>query len=60
MTNCSTYYEGYDETGDVVLTKLHKHSENALIEMLECLGISEEEYYANGVEQFCYVKEVIM
>lgn len=58
MTNCNTYYDGYDETRDVVLTKLHKHSENALIEMLERLGMSEEEYYANGVEQFCYIREV--
>ena len=58
MTGYNTYYEGYDETGDINLTKLHKHSKNALIEMLERLGMSEEEYYGNGVEQFCYVREV--
>lgn len=57
MTSCK-YYEGYDSTNDEVITKLHKHRENALIEMLDKLGISEEEYYEKGVEEFVYVREV--
>ena len=57
MTNYK-YYEGYDCAGDIVITKLHKHRENAFIEMLERLGLSEEEYYSKGVEEFVYVREV--
>lgn len=57
MTNCK-YYEGYDYTGDKVITRLHKHRENAFIEMLDKLGMSEEEYYEKGVEEFFYVREV--
>ena len=57
MTNCK-YYEGYDYTGDEVITRLHKHRENAFIEMLDKLGMSEEEYYEKGVEEFVYVREV--
>lgn len=57
MTNCK-YYEGYDYTVDKVITRLHKHRENAFIEMLDKLGMSEEEYYEKGVEEFVYVREV--
>lgn len=57
MTNCK-YYEGYDYTSDEVITKLHKHRENAFIEMLDYLGITEEEYNARGIEEFVYVREV--
>lgn len=57
MTNCK-YYEGYDYTGDKVITRLHKYRENAFIEMLDKLGMSEEEYYEKGVEEFVYVREV--
>ena len=57
MTNCK-YYEGYDYTGDKVITRLHKNRENAFIEMLDKLGMSEEEYYEKGVEEFVYVREV--
>lgn len=57
MTNCK-YYEGYDYTADEVITKLHKHRENAFIEMLEYLGLTEEEYYEKGTEEFVYVREV--
>lgn len=57
MTNCR-YYEGYDYTADKVITRLHKHRENAFIEMLDKLGMSEEEYYEKGVEEFVYVREV--
>lgn len=57
MTNCK-YYEGYDSTCDEVITKLHKHRENAFIEMLDYLGVTEEEYYFRGAEEFVYVREV--
>lgn len=57
MTNCK-YYEGYDYTSDEVITKLHKHRENAFIEMLDYLGITEEEYNARVIEEFVYVREV--
>lgn len=57
MTNYK-YYEGYDYTGDQVVTKLHKHRINAFIEMLDYLGLTEEEYYARGIEEFVYVREV--
>lgn len=57
MTNYK-YYEGYDYTGDKVVTKLHKHRINAFIEMLDYLGLTEEEYYSRGVEEFVYVREV--
>lgn len=57
MTNCK-YYEGYDYTGDKVITRLHKHRENAFIELLDKLGMSEEEYYEKGVEEFVYVRGV--
>ena len=57
MTNYK-YYEGYDYTGDKVVTKLHKHRTNAFIEMLDYLGLTEEDYYARGVEEFVYVREV--
>lgn len=57
MTNCK-YYEGYDYTAYEVITKLHKHRENAFIEMLEYLGLTEEEYYEKGTEEFVYVREV--
>ena len=57
MTSCK-YYEGYDYTADKVVTRLHKHRENAFIEMLDKLGMSEEEYYEKGVEEFVYVREV--
>ena len=57
MTSCK-YYEGYDSTCDEVITKLHKHRENAFIEMLDKLGMSEEEYYFRGAEEFVYVREV--
>lgn len=43
MTNYKLYYEGYDSTGDISLTKLHKNKENTHIEMLEKLGVSDEE-----------------
>ena len=58
MTNYNTYYEGYDETDDISLTKLHNNREDAYIEMLDKLGISDEEYYSRGIEEFCWVKEV--
>lgn len=58
MKNCRVYYEGYDSTGDISLTKLHKSREDAHIEMLEKLGISDEEYYSRGIEEYCWVREV--
>lgn len=58
MTDYKIYYEGYDSTGDISLTKLHKHEENAHIEMLEKLGVSDEEYYSRGIEEYCWVREV--
>lgn len=57
MTNYK-YYEGYDDTSGEAVTKLHKHRENAFIEMLDFLGITEEEYYNNCVEEYVYVREV--
>lgn len=58
MTNYKIYYEGYDSTGDISLTKLHKNKENAHIEMLEKLGVSDEEYYSRGIEEYCWIREV--
>lgn len=57
MKNCK-YYEGYDSTGAEVITKLHERREDAFIEMLDYLGITEEEYYFRGAEEFVYVREV--
>lgn len=56
--NYKTYYEGYDSTGDISLTKLHRNREDAYLEMLDKLGISDEEYYSRDVEEFCWVREV--
>lgn len=58
MKDYNIYYEGYDSTDDSSLTKLHKHRENAYVEMLDKLGISDEEYYARGIEEYCWVREV--
>ena len=58
MTGYKIYYEGYDSIDNSVLTKLHKHRENAHIEMLEKLGISDEEYYSRGLSEYCWVREV--
>ena len=59
MTDYSykTYYEGYDYIDKISLTKLHRNREDAYIEMLDKLGISDEEYYSRGVE-LCCVREV--
>lgn len=59
MTNSKIYYEGYDETGNISLTKLHENREDAYVEMLEKLGMSHEEYCSRGADEFCYVREVI-
>ena len=58
MINYNTYYEGYDHTCDVSLTKLHKHKENAYVEMLDKLGVSEEQYISEGMDNHCSVIEV--
>ena len=58
MKDYKTYYEGYDYTGDISLTKLHENREDAYVEMLEKLGVSDEEYYLRGIEEYCWVREV--
>lgn len=58
MTDYKTYYEGYDYTCDISLTKLHENREDAYVEMLEKLGVSNEEYYSRGIEEHCWVREV--
>lgn len=52
-------YEGYDAPNGKTVTKLHKHRENAYIEMLEYLGVSSEYYQGElGLNSTVFVREV--
>lgn len=52
-------YEGYDAPNDKIVTKLHKHRENAYIEMLEYLGVSAEYYQGElGLNATVFIREI--